>query len=77
MKMDDVLKSYANTKLLFISPPYELWGHLMGKVKEVSCRVRILTGEFSNVYLQEVNDNVVIVSGANRYVSRWAEYMFD
>ena len=77
MKMNDVLKSYANTKLLFISPPYELWGHLMGKVKEVSCRVRILTGEFSNVYLQEVNDNVVIVSGANRYVSRWAEYMFD
>ena len=77
MKMDDVLKSHANVKLLFISPPFELCEHLMGKFKEVSCRVRVLIGEFSNALFQGVNDNVVVVSGASRYIPRWVEYMFD
>lgn len=77
LKINDILKSYTSVKLLLISPPFELCGHLMGKIKEASCKVRVLIGEFSNAFFEDANNNVIIVPGVNRYIPRWTEYIFD
>ena len=77
IKMDDVITSHPDKKLLIISPPFELWDYLAEKVKNASDRVHVLVGELSDTPLQEDYDNVVVVSGANRYIPGWADYMFD
>lgn len=77
IKINDILKSYTSVKLLLISPPFELCGNLMGKIKEASCKVRVLIGEFSNALFEDANNNVIMVPGVNRYIPRWTEYIFD
>lgn len=77
IKTGDVITSHPDRKLLLISPPFELWGYFVGKVRNASDRVHVLVGELSNTPFQESRDNVVVVSGANRYIPGWADFMFD
>jgi hypothetical protein len=77
IKINDILKSYTSVKLLLISPPIEFCGHLMGKIKEASCKVRVLIGEFSNALFEDANNNVIMVPGVNRYIPLRTEYIFD
>ena len=77
IKTGDVITSHPDRKLLLISPPFELWGYFVEKVRNASDRVHVLVGELSNTPFQESRDNIVVVSGANRYIPGWADFMFD